>query len=126
MLDNLLNGIAGFLQGYIDAPEAAAAGQAAGAGQAVASGGAGAAHSMQEIRSGEDAVVVLKKICDYFARNEPSSPVPLLLRRAQRLISKSFLEVIADVCPDAMKQVEMIGGVSSRGESSYEASQAAK
>jgi type VI secretion system protein ImpA len=38
--------------------------------------------------------------------------VPLLLRRAQRLVSKSFLEVIQDVCPDAVGQIETLGGVS--------------
>jgi len=127
-LVKLLNSLGGFLQPYFDAGDVVLAGQAreqninqkAGAsiGTTLPAG--------QEIRSREDVIAVLGRICDYFARNEPSSPVPLLLRRAQRLISKNFLEVIADVCPDAMKQVEMIGGVSSRGESSYEASQAAK
>jgi hypothetical protein len=37
----------------------------------------------------------------------------MLLRRAQRLVSKNFMEVIADICPDAMSHVEMIGGTSS-------------
>ncbi|MDP2897756.1 MAG: type VI secretion system protein TssA [bacterium] len=65
-----------------------------------------------EIRSPEDVVSALEKICQYYERHEPSSPVPLLLRRAQRLVSKSFLEIIRDLSPEARKQVENIGGVS--------------
>lgn len=65
------------------------------------------------INSPQEAVLALEKICQYFERHEPSSPVPLLLRRAQRLVSKSFVEVIGDFCPEAMKQIEMIGGLSS-------------
>jgi type VI secretion system protein ImpA len=65
-----------------------------------------------EIRSAEDVVSALEKICQYYERHEPSSPVPLLLRRAQRLVSKSFLEIIRDLSPEAKKQIENIGGVS--------------
>ena len=64
-----------------------------------------------EIRSPQEALLAIEKVCQYFERNEPSSPVPMLLRRAQRLVSKGFLEVIQDVCPDAINQVRMIGGV---------------
>ncbi len=65
------------------------------------------------IQSAQEALLALDKVIQYFERHEPSSPVPLLLRRAQRLVSKSFLEVVKDFCPDGMSQVEMIGGVSS-------------
>jgi type VI secretion system protein ImpA len=63
-----------------------------------------------EIRSPQEALLAIEKVCQYFDRHEPSSPVPLLLRRAQRLVSKNFMEVIADMCPDAMGQIEMLGG----------------
>ena len=128
MLEKLLKGIAGFVQGYIGSPGVTSAmqGGAQGMGEnnQVVPGGAAATPGMNEIRSREDVVFVLRKICDYFARNEPSSPIPLLLRRAQRLVSKSFVEVIEDVCPDAMNQVEIIGGSSSRSDSDYETGQA--
>ena len=83
---------------------------------AVAPGGKeekGAISLSGEIRSAQEALLAIDKVCQYFDRHEPSSPVPLLLRRAQRLVSKSFLEVVKDFCPDGMSQVEMIGGVSS-------------
>jgi type VI secretion system protein ImpA len=83
--------------------EAAAVGGEAGARQVARSG---------EIQSADDALLAMEKVCQYFERHEPSSPVPLLLRRAQRLVAKNFLEVIKDVCPDAITQVRVIGGVS--------------
>jgi type VI secretion system protein ImpA len=63
-----------------------------------------------EIRSREDVVRVLERICDYYSRNEPSSPVPLLLRRAQRLATGSFMEIVRDLAPDAIKTIEQICG----------------
>lgn len=88
-------------------------GQAAGEG-AAADGKAEAAGApvSGEIRSANDALLAMEKVCQYFERHEPSSPVPLLLRRAQKLVSKNFLEVIEDVCPDAANQIRMIGGIS--------------
>jgi type VI secretion system protein ImpA len=65
-----------------------------------------------EIRSPKEALLAIEKVCQYFDRHEPSSPVPLLLRRAQRLVSKNFLEVIQDICPDALGQIQMLGGTS--------------
>jgi type VI secretion system protein ImpA len=64
-----------------------------------------------EIRSREDVLAALDKICQYYDRWEPSSPLPLLLRRAKRLASKSFLEIVRDLTPEALGQVEALGGV---------------
>jgi type VI secretion system protein ImpA len=74
--------------------------------------GSGGPSLSGEIRSSNDALAALEKICQYFERHEPSSPIPLLLHRAQRLVSKSFMEVVQDVCPEAISQVMMIGGIS--------------
>jgi type VI secretion system protein ImpA len=71
----------------------------------------GASAASGEIRSREDAVRAIDRLCDYFNRNEPSSPVPLLLQRAKRLIAKDFLEILRDLTPDGVSQAEMIGGV---------------
>ena len=64
------------------------------------------------IRSADEALLAMEKVCEYFERHEPSSPVPLLLRRAQRLVSKNFLDVVQDVCPEALSQIQMLGGIS--------------
>jgi type VI secretion system protein ImpA len=47
----------------------------------------------------------------YFRRNEPSSPIPLFVDRAKRLVAKDFLEVLADIAPDALAQARVAGGV---------------
>jgi type VI secretion system protein ImpA len=66
-----------------------------------------------EISSREDVIRALDKICDYYKRYEPSSPVPLFLNRAKRLASKSFLEILRDLTPDAVNQALAIGGIES-------------
>lgn len=77
-----------------------------------------------------DAVLALDKVCQYFEKYEPSSPLPLLLKRARRLSNKSFLEIIKDISPDGMHQVESLGGLeddvgsSSGSESDYHDRQA--
>jgi type VI secretion system protein ImpA len=66
--------------------------------------------AVDEIRSREDVIRVLDKLCEYYAQHEPSSPLPLLLKRAKRLTSLSFMEIIQDLAPDAVAQAKSIGG----------------
>ena len=63
-----------------------------------------------EVNTREDVIRVLDKACDYFSRHEPSSPVPLLLRRAKRLVSKGFMDIIQDIAPDGVNQIKAIAG----------------
>jgi type VI secretion system protein ImpA len=63
------------------------------------------------IESREDAIRALDAVAEFFRRTEPSSPVPLFVERARRLVSKSFLEVLADMAPDAVPHVRAVGGV---------------
>ena len=63
------------------------------------------------INSREDAIRALDKVCDYFKQHEPSSPVPLLLQRAKRLVAKDFIEIIRDLTPAGVAQAEEIGGI---------------
>jgi type VI secretion system protein ImpA len=74
-----------------------------------------------EIHSREDVIRALDKVCEYYERHEPSSPLPLLIRRAKRLASKSFLEIIRDLAPDALNQAQSIGGLSEETEPSQAA-----
>jgi type VI secretion system protein ImpA len=62
------------------------------------------------IASREDAARALQRVCDWFERNEPSHPAPLLIRRAQRLMSKSFIDIIRDLVPDGVREVEKLAG----------------
>ncbi len=62
------------------------------------------------IRNRRDVVRSLDKICDYYTMNEPSSPIPLLLRRAQRLVEASFMEILQDMVPDSVHQAKIVSG----------------
>lgn len=62
------------------------------------------------IASNQDVQKALDMILTYYDRNEPSSPVPLLIKRAKRLVGKSFVDIIQDLSPDAMSQVQMFSG----------------
>ena len=62
------------------------------------------------IQKREDAIEALDKIIRWFASNEPSSPLPMLLRRAKRLSSMSFIEILKDISPDGVTQAVLIGG----------------
>jgi type VI secretion system protein ImpA len=64
-----------------------------------------------EIVSPDDVAQALERICEYYRKHEPSSPIPLLLQRAKRLISKDFLEIIRDLAPSGAAEAESIGGV---------------
>ncbi len=81
------------------------------AGQPATSGGGPAAGALGEIRSRQDAVRAIDAVSAFFRQHEPSSPLPLLLERAKRLVSKSFMEVLEDIAPDSLSQARLIGGI---------------
>lgn len=63
-----------------------------------------------EVRTREDVVRALEGVCAYYARHEPSSPVPILLERCKRLAAMSFLEIIKDMVPDGLTTIQTIAG----------------
>jgi type VI secretion system protein ImpA len=63
------------------------------------------------VRSRDDVVMLLDKIIGYYERHEPSSPLPLLLQRCRKLAALSFLDIVKDMAPAALQQVELIGGI---------------
>lgn len=91
------------------APEPGAEATAAGA--AGGDGGNGAVRASGAIGSRAEAVKALDAVAVYFRSSEPSSPVPLFLERAKRLIGKDFLAVLEDVVPDSLDQAKSVGGV---------------
>lgn len=64
-----------------------------------------------EIVSREDVIRMLDKLCEYFSRYEPSSPVPFLLKRARALVTKDFMEILLDLTPAGAEQANLIFGV---------------
>jgi type VI secretion system protein ImpA len=64
-----------------------------------------------EISRREDVIMMLERICAYYTRVEPSSPVPLLLRRAKRLVPMDFLEIVRDLADQGLPQVGNVAGI---------------
>jgi len=62
------------------------------------------------IASREDAIRALERACEWIERNEPSNPAPLLIRRSQRLMCKSFIDIVRDLLPDGVAQIEKLAG----------------
>jgi type VI secretion system protein ImpA len=84
---------------------------AAADGADAAPGAAGvAARQSGAINSREDAIRTLQRVCEWIERNEPTSPAPLLIQRAQRLMKKNFMEIIRDLLPDGLGQIEKLAG----------------
>lgn len=63
-----------------------------------------------QIGSRADAQLMLEKVKQYFAQHEPSHPAPLMIDRVQRLIERDFMDIIRDLAPDGVHQLETIFG----------------
>jgi len=72
---------------------------------------AGGAPISGAINSRDDVTRMIDKINEYYARHEPSSPVPVLLQRARRLVAADFVTIMKDMASDGMNQVRTIGGL---------------
>jgi type VI secretion system protein ImpA len=63
------------------------------------------------IASREDVIRTLDALCLFYAQNEPSSPLPLLLNRCRELVPKTFLEVVEELLPEGVSQIKNLGGI---------------
>jgi type VI secretion system protein ImpA len=84
-----------------------------GAGGDGAGGESGGTSISGVVKSRQDAIRALDAIAAFYRQAEPSSPIPLLLDRAKRLVSKDFLEVLAEIAPDALATARAAGGLKS-------------
>jgi type VI secretion system protein ImpA len=73
------------------------------------SGGSG------DISRREDVLMMIERICGYYVRVEPSSPVPLLLQRAKRLVTMDFIEIVRDLADQGLAQVGNVAGITLPG-----------
>jgi len=69
------------------------------------SGGGGAISSPTDVQNALDRIIA------YYHRYEPSSPLPILLERAKRLVSADFLTIMKDMAPSGVENVNLIGGL---------------
>lgn len=63
-----------------------------------------------DIAGRDDVLRMLDKLVQYYGRHEPSSPIPILLARARRLVPMNFLEIMQDLAPDGVAQLAAIRG----------------
>lgn len=70
----------------------------------------GATQGPISIQSRRDVLVALENICVYLDRAEPTHPAPLLLRRVQRLLQMSFYEIVRDMAPAGLPQLDVLTG----------------
>ncbi len=99
--------------------EAAALASGDGDGDATSDGEAGAATggSGKTTRSGglasrADAVRILQQVAEFLRKSEPSSPAPMFVDRAVKLLQMDFTEIVKELMPDSKDRIEMLGGIS--------------
>lgn len=63
-----------------------------------------------EVNSRDDVLQSLDRLLQYYARHEPSSPLPVLLRRAKHLVNADFATIVRDLIPDGLSQFENLRG----------------
>ncbi|MCC6535879.1 MAG: type VI secretion system protein TssA [Burkholderiales bacterium] len=112
-LDTLIaHGIAflssGIARADVQGEATEAAQEAHGSGDTSVAAGGGAA--VGALRSRADVKRILDQVCEFLERSEPSNPAPLLIRRAQRLLDLSFIDIIQDLAPEAYGQIEKLAG----------------
>lgn len=63
-----------------------------------------------EVRSREDALLMIDRIVRYLELNEPTSPAPMLLKRAKRFMTMSFVDIVKEIAPDTVEKLNVIAG----------------
>ncbi|MBP9147841.1 MAG: type VI secretion system protein TssA [Rhodoferax sp.] len=62
------------------------------------------------IRSRADVNRALERVCEYLERFEPSNPAVLFARRAQNMLDRNFLDIMQELSPDSVQQLQLITG----------------
>ncbi|WP_363796965.1 type VI secretion system protein TssA [Lysobacter firmicutimachus] len=67
--------------------------------------------ALLQLRSRRDVATALEMASAYLERHEPSHPAPLLIRRALRLMDMSFYDIVRELAPASLAQVETVAGI---------------
>lgn len=62
------------------------------------------------INNNQDVIKTLNQVCDYYRKNEPSSPVPLFVERAIKMVGKSFMDALKEIAPTGVDEAKTILG----------------
>ncbi|MEL6682857.1 MAG: type VI secretion system protein TssA [Pseudomonadota bacterium] len=77
----------------------------------VAKPGPAARGAPGQINSRDDVERALGQIIAFYERTEPSSPIPHLARRVQRMVHMDFMELMSEIAPSGMKEFRNAAGV---------------
>ncbi len=83
-------------------------GEAPGEAGGFAAAAAGGARLAGEVVSGDDVIAAIEKIVRYYESREPSSPVPLFMHCARRLVGKGFQDIYKLLPPDSVSLLERV------------------
>ncbi|CAN7210545.1 type VI secretion system protein TssA [Acidovorax sp. LjRoot129] len=64
-----------------------------------------------EIRTRDDAIRQLVRIAEFLESTEPTNPASLLIRRSAKLMGMSFIDILRELAPQSLQQIEVITGV---------------
>lgn len=73
-----------------------------------------------EIRTRERVTHNIDRILAYYQKYEPGSPIPLLLRRAKRLMNLDFEQLVGDLTPSGKSELKVLIGNDSQDEENSE------
>jgi type VI secretion system protein ImpA len=62
------------------------------------------------ISSRDDVLRAIDGIIAYYVKYEPASPIPMLVGRCKRLVTMDFIDIVRELVPDAMAQIEALQG----------------
>jgi type VI secretion system protein ImpA len=69
-----------------------------------------AANAPKQIRTRDDAIAQLLHVAAFLEASEPTNPAPLLIRRAVRLMQMGFIDIVRELSPESIAQIENIIG----------------
>jgi type VI secretion system protein ImpA len=64
------------------------------------------------LASRADAVRILQQVATFLRKAEPSSPAPMFIDRAVKLLQMDFNAIVKELMPDSRDRIEMLGGIS--------------
>lgn len=62
------------------------------------------------LQSRSDVLKTLNAVCIYLEKNEPTNPALLLIRRAEKVMTMSFIDIIKNMTPDGLTQALFLAG----------------
>ena len=75
-------------------------------------GGGGKPPRSGGLASRSDAVRILTQVAEFLRKAEPSSPAPMFIDRAVKLLQMDFNSIVKELMPDSRDRIEMLGGIS--------------